>query len=437
MTQQAQAELVKAGSAPERFTQLINAGNMRTAQELRERVAAVQEVAFVLTPAIFAQFAPGYQGTPQVVVIDPSVDPESGRGNDVYFQRSIHKSRKNEQGDWVPLEVSLNKYGLLRILQACGVDVSDPTWIQDGEKEAYLWMCQVGGTVLEFTGHKRKLPPGIGSLDARDGSADIGEWTPEAWAEKVKIANAQREKTAEKDRWKVKPEPINGWTAERVMQLRTKGRQITQAKAINSLARNLGVRQSYTIEELRRKPFVTVQVSFVPDMTNPEIAKMVTAHHLGALNTLYPAAGAALPPATTGTEPITHAYGEAGQTFEGELAAQEPAERMKTAAPPQGLEEVAEPEPAKKAEPEKQQALPIYTILKVFRKGKAGAPDVQYFVETKEGVTLFTKDESLLGTLQAAAKDNQPRQIETERIMVADQPYREIMEITAPGGVKY
>lgn len=437
---QAQAELMKTGdasAAPARnkFQELMAAGNVRTAAELRERVAALQQAAFVLTPSYIAQFAPGYEGTPQVVVIDPSVDAESGAGGDVYFQRSIHKSRKNAQDQWEPTEVSLNKASLLKILEAVGVNVEDPVWIQDGTKEPYLWMVEVGGTVLDFTGARRKLPSGIGSLDARDGSADIGEWTREEWAKRVAIADKQREKTAEKDRWKVKPEPINGWTLERVLGVRTKGRQLAQAKATNSLARNLGVRQKYSVEDLKKKPFIAVRTVFVPDMTNPDIAKLVTAHHLGALATLYPQQSSA--PALPAT---SHAFGEAGQTLHGEVVEQtaaaepEPEERMQTAAPPEGVEEVAEPP---KQETAPVHAEPTYLILKVLRSGKPGTPDAKYFVETREGVTLYTADEQLLPALQAAAKDNTPRVIHTERVMVADKPYREIVEMTAPAGLKY
>jgi len=437
---QADAQLVTTTAAAtpaakNKFVELVDSGNMRTAQELRERVAAVQSQAFVLTPSVMAQFAPGYEGTPQVVVIDPSVDPESGRGADVYFQRSIHKSVKTDEG-WKVLEVSLNKYGLLRVLAAVGVSVEDPRWIQDGEREPYLWMCEVSGNVLEFDGARRRLPPGVGSLDARDGSADIGEWTPEEWAKRVAVANEQksREKDSSKH-WKIKAEAINGWTAERVMQVRKYGRQLAQAKAVNQLARNLGVRQSYTVDELKKKPFIAVRVAFVPDMTNTRIAEMVTAHHLGALHTLYPqtAPAAALPAASTAAiGPVTHGYGEAGQTFDAEP---ESAERMQTAAPPDGVEEVVEQ--AAQEEPVQQQVEPTYLIIKVLRSGKAGTPDAKYFIETKEGVTLYTTDESLLPSLQAAAKDNTPRAISTERVMVQDKPYRQIVEITAVDGKKY
>lgn len=75
-----------------------------------------------------------------------------------------------------------------------------------------------------------------------------------------------------------------------------------------------------------------------------------------------------------------------------------------------------------------------YTVLKIFRKGMSGAPDVQLFVETKEGVTLFTTDERLLPTLRAAAQDGSPREVRTKRVLVDALPYLLILEFEAAGG---
>jgi hypothetical protein len=74
-----------------------------------------------------------------------------------------------------------------------------------------------------------------------------------------------------------------------------------------------------------------------------------------------------------------------------------------------------------------------YTVLKIFRKGASGTPGVQYFVETKEGVTLFTTDEQLLPALQAAAYDGVPREIVTKRVLVGTQRYLQIVEFAAGG----
>lgn len=427
---QAQAELVKAsdvGSILRDETRMarLTGTNIKTPNELRQRIEEFQNSAFILSPmTAVASIAPGYEITPVVVVIDPSVDGESGRGADVYFQRSIHKSKK--VGDnWVPTEVSLNAAGLGRVLAAVGVNVYPSRWQHDGVSEKYLWVVETDGDLIEFDGRVRRLPAGVGSLDARDGSPDIGEWTPEAWAERVRIAEAQKKNTPEKDRWKVKPEPLpGGWTYERVMGVRKFGRQLALTKSLNSLSYRLGVRHSYTVEELKKKPFVIMRPMFMPDMTDSSIRQMVTAANLGARATMYPGNQPQQLPSSTDAA-ITHSHGE--PPFDAEVVEPETEERMVTAAPPQDATELVD-EPAKPQTP----AGSVYVVTRVL-KNKEG----QYFVETKEGVTLFFTDEAMLKPVQTAAKDGQPREFSTERVMVKEQPYRQIVEMTAPGGEKY
>lgn len=409
------------------FTALTGT-NIKTPAQLAERIRALQAHAFILSPmSAVAAIAPGYEITPVVVAIDPSVDAESGRGAEVYYQPSIHKKVK-ERGQWVPLEVSLNKYGLLRILGAVGVNVYPPRWLQD-PTEKYLWICEVSGDVTEFDGRVRRLPAGTGSLDARDGSADIGEWTPPEWAKRVEVANAQRAKTPEAERWKVKPEPMDGgWTKERVMQVRKYGRQLAETKAMNRLARNLGVRQSYTIAELTAKPFVIMRTMFMPDMTNPRVAEMIAAVNLGARHLLYP--GATAPqevPELPEHAPVSHAHGE--PALDGEVAGvmREPAERMQTASAPQGAEEVSFDEPAATAPDDDE----VYVITKLLQQKTDGG--ARYFVETQAGVTLYTPDAALAKALHAAQKDGLARRIETERVVIAGQPYRQVLQLSAAG----
>lgn len=431
---QAQAELVKAsdvGSILRDETRMarLTGTNIKTPHELRARIEEFQNSAFILSPmTAIASIAPGYEITPVVVVIDPSVDAESGRGADVYFQRSIHKSKK--VGDnWVPTEVSLNAAALGRVLAAVGVNLYPSRWQHDGVAEKFLWVVETDGDLIEFDGRVRRLPAGVGSLDARDGSPDIGEWTSEEWAKRVAIAEQQKKAAPEKERWKIKPEPLpGGWTYERVMGVRKFGRQLALTKSLNSLSYRLGVRHVYSVEELKKKPFVIMRPMFIPDMSDSAVRQMVTAANLGARATMYPGSAPQQLPSTTDAA-ITHSHGEPpldGHVVEPE---QEAEERMVTAAPPQDATELID-EPAKT-----QQTPPagsVYVVTRVL-KNKEG----QYFVETKEGVTLFFTEESMLKPVQAAAKDGQPREFSTERVMVKEQPYRQIVEMTAPGGEKY
>ena len=96
---------------------------IKTPQEYAARIRALQGQAHILSPtSAFASIAPSHVINPMIVVIDPSGDVKSGRGADVYHQRSIHKG--NGRGDsYEPLEVSLNKQGLLKILANAGVNV--------------------------------------------------------------------------------------------------------------------------------------------------------------------------------------------------------------------------------------------------------------------------------------------------------------------------
>lgn len=411
----------------------LTASNIKTTQDLADRIRAMQEHAFILSPmSAVGAIAPGYEINPVVVPLDPSVDPESGRGADVYHQPSIHRRRKVGDRKYEPEEVSVNAYGLGRILAAAGVNVHPTRWLQDGVKERYLWVCETDGDLIDFAGQLRLLPTGIGSLDARDGSPDIGEWTPEAWAQNVRNVEARREQTPKEDRWKVKPEPINGWTAERVMQVRKYGRQLAKTKSLNGLARKLGVRQSYTVAELRRKPFVLLRAVFQYDMTDPEIRRMVTAAHLGARSLLYPGASRheiqQLPDA-----PVTHAPSEVGQTLDGHVVEQpatepESTERMETAGLPDDAGELAFDEPKAPA------SANVYHVLKGVQRGKGEA--AQYFFETKEGVTLYTPDLAIAKALKAAIQDGQPREVASDRVMVAGKPYLQAIEVTAAGGLK-
>ena len=391
------------------------------------RIRELQGRVHMLSPmAAVARIAPSHVINPMVVVIDPSVDAESGRGAEVYFQASIHKKaevgerKRGERATYQPLEVSLNKNGLLKILSAAGVNVY-PTERLDGGTERNLWIMRTQGDVLDFDGRYRRLPPGTASVDLRDGSADIGEWTPEEWAVRVADANKRKAVTPKDDQWKVKPEPINGWTHERVIGARRFGLRLAETKSLNALARNLGVRQVYTIAELQ-KPFVIFRASYVPDLTNPRVAEMMAAANLGARQTLYPGMSHEVP--VDHAASVTHGAGDPTAMVDGEVVTTtEAPERMQTAAAPTDAEEL------RLDEPTAQERAPGLLITKVLRRGKDA--DIQYFVETKEGITLFTTDHSVAKACAVAAKDGQPRDITTERVMVQGQPYRQILEVCA------
>ena len=413
-------------SLVERDTKLVTAQQLvgieiKTPQEYAERIRQLQGQAHILSPmSAVASIAPSHIVNPMIVVIDPSVDPKSGRGADVYHQRSIHKGQ-GRGDDYVPLEVSLNKIGLIKILSAAGVNVYPTERLDDGT-ERNLWIMRTQGDILDFDGRYRLLPPVTASVDLRDGSADIGEWTPEAWAEAVRVADVQKSKTPPDDRWKVKCD-VNGWTYDRVLQARKYGLRMCEAKSLNALTRNLGIKQAYAIMDLQ-KPFVIFRATYVPDLTNPRVAEMYAAANLGARMTLYPGTHA---PVALGGGPITHGPGDPTDIVPGEITHETP-DQMLTAAPPEDVEELTLEE--SKADVAKAD---IYHIVKVTTRGKGA--EAQYFVETLEGVTLYTPDHVLAKAYLTAKKDGLPREIPTERIMVQKQPYRQIVEIMSVGGL--
>jgi hypothetical protein len=427
MTQQQQSSaalITREPTALRREIQDLAGIEIKTPQEFAERIRELQGQAHILSPmAAVARIAPSHVINTMVVVIDASVDAKSGRGADVYHQRAIHAG--TGRGDtYRPVEVSLNKIGLLKILQASGANVYAPT---REFRDRYWWIVTHEADLLTFDGRYVRLPPGTASVDLRDGSADIGEWAPEEWARRVANADAIRERTHKDEQWKVKPDTINGWTYDRVLQSRKFGLELAETKSLNRLARNLGIKAAYTIAELQR-PFVMFRASYVPDVSDPEVRRQLTQASLGARHLLFPGAQAQQVPSHEDA-PITHGMGDPTQVFAGEVVAEsEPAEPIETAGLPDDAEELVFDEP------KAQTSANTYHVLKGAQRGKGEA--AQYFFETQEGVTLYTPDLALAKALKSAVQDGQPREIPTDRVMVAGQPYRQALEVTAAGGLK-
>lgn len=84
---------------------------------------------------------------------------------------------------------------------------------------------------------------------------------------------------------------MKGWTQNQIEEGRKHGLRNCEARAINAAIRECGcgIKQKYTREELK-KPFVICRVMFQPDMSDPEIKRMVTAAALGGTTSLYPQA---------------------------------------------------------------------------------------------------------------------------------------------------
>lgn len=79
------------------------------------------------------------------------------------------------------------------------------------------------------------------------------------------------------------------WFAARVGEGRKYGLRNCETRAINAMIRECGcgVKQKYTRHELA-KAFVAVRVIFIPDMSDPDVRKLVTSAALGATTAMYP-----------------------------------------------------------------------------------------------------------------------------------------------------
>lgn len=227
-------------------------------EELAVQMRTMSQHYNVLSPAIaISQMAPGYGANMAVVVIDPTVtfsdDGKSGSGPDCYWSKFIFQGDKSKR--------ALNKQGLTRISQAAGVQW-DPTHCRrlDNGRERNYWRWQYYGGIRTHDGQWQPLTA-TRELDLRDGSA----------------------------------EALGMASVNQLNQARARGNEICETKAMQRAIRALGIKQVYTVDELK-KPFLIVRFSFTPDMSDPEIKKLVTERAMSGMGQLYaPPPAAALP----------------------------------------------------------------------------------------------------------------------------------------------
>jgi len=209
---------------------------------------------------------------------------------------------------------------------------------------------------------------------------------------------------------------LKGWTANQIQEGRKYGLRNCEARAINAAIRECGcgIKQAYYRDELARL-FLAIRVMLNPDMSDPDQKRAVIENFYRGTATLYPQAPHALAAETP----------EPKLLEESAPAVPIEPERMATDAPPADSEEFTLDEPAEKAQPEN-----LFHVTKVLRKGKDAS--AQFFIETREGITLFTSDAAVAKACAVAQKDEQPREVETERVLVAGKAYRQIVELSAP-----
>lgn len=219
--------------------------------------------AHVLAPAIqVTTIALGYGVNASVVYLDPAID-EKGRGTDVYYD-------KNQMG---VSERAPSKIGLGKLASAAGV-----SWIgsESGRRDPLtiqnLWIYQMVGVYLAYDGTPQTIH-GEKEIDYRDGSAQIGEWSPARWIEEL-TKNASLKS-------------INGWSESRVRTARMNGAERAETGAMERAIRMaFGIKHTYTLEELG-KPFIALRVCPLVDMADPDVRRMVTEQKLAGVASLY------------------------------------------------------------------------------------------------------------------------------------------------------
>lgn len=209
-------------------------------QQLAERIREWQQVAHVLSPAVsISALAPQHVIAPSVVVLNPDV-----KGPDVYQSTLFHGNRP---------ECSLTKVALDKIAASAGASYS--TRRTDPRTIPCYWEVSARLTYMDFDGTPRVVERSY-ELDLRDGSELAKSMKPGELA-----------------------------------QARRFGLALCESKACNRCARAAwGIPSKYATAELQ-KPFITLRVSFRPDMNDPEQRRMVAARALGGAAALYPASG--------------------------------------------------------------------------------------------------------------------------------------------------
>lgn len=222
----------------------------------------------VLSPAtrVWA-FAPGYGVNVALIKLDAAID-DNGFGRDTYYDKNTMK----------PTERAINAVGLSRISQAAGI-VWHPqlTTRTDDRRILHYWEFRAVAILQTYDGTWLNLSA-TKEIDLRDGSAQIGGWTPERWD-----ALIQRNASATNDK---KEWTIAGWSEKRVLQTRVNGLRLAETKAKNAAIRSIGLRHKYSVEELEQ-PFVVLRASYIPDLADPRVRQLVAERAMAGTSALF------------------------------------------------------------------------------------------------------------------------------------------------------
>jgi hypothetical protein len=227
---------------------------VRTANELNNALVAQSGKAHILTPftqTVFDEdiYSSGLRPSLRFVHID--ANPEDAGPKEVY-------KNHERQG-----EVCLSKRGLDKLAQVAGIEWLRVVRLDDGKDPLRAHYLAEG---------RMRLIDGTWHSVTKTKDCNLNDGSPEMLAMRDKPAQLAR--------------------------ARKNIAAVTESKAQNRVMRVLlGVKDSYRPEELK-KPFLAMKI--IPDMSNPEVRRMVQAQMLGLEKYLFPGnqeEAPALPPA--------------------------------------------------------------------------------------------------------------------------------------------
>lgn len=158
-------------------------------------------------------------------------------------------------GTWYQVDggkIALHRAALEQLASAAGLsDVPELCSVVNVEGSPYYWRATHTVKMKTIDGTDRLVKRSVG-LDLRDGSSELG-----------------------------------GASSKRIANMRKFGERQAETKAASRAIRAaLGIKGGYTKQEALR-PFVLPTLVWRPDMSDPEIKRMVAAKQLGVINELF------------------------------------------------------------------------------------------------------------------------------------------------------
>jgi hypothetical protein len=221
-----------------------------TPDEYRDAMKRWQANYNVLTPfSNISGLAQSHAIIASVVQLDlhASYGKESGAG-DVYGGLPFLNRGKEKGAD--DEELAIAKNGLRKIAE--GGAISTRTERTDDRRQMFYWEFKCVATYRGIDGSVVTREATV-EWDLRDGSPRM-----------------------------------KGWSPNQIEEGRKNGLRNCETRAVSAAIREFGIKQKYTRAELKR-PFVICRVMFQPDMSDPDIKKLVTERALGGTTALYPA----------------------------------------------------------------------------------------------------------------------------------------------------